>query len=125
MERHWSDKRTYEDAPMYGRVMDYTLPSVWAAGYNAAVAECIRQLEVSVATEKVMNVLPHRWPNEVWYSWWDYHRDTIDQYRRVADKALRRGDTALARRAARAYRERMDRIYPNLHWKEEALDRHH
>jgi hypothetical protein len=44
--RHWSDERTSADAPS-----DVAWPGTWAAGWNAAVAECTRQVNEALRSE--------------------------------------------------------------------------
>jgi hypothetical protein len=44
--RHWSDERTSADAPS-----DVAWPGTWAAGWNAAVAECTRQMNAALRSE--------------------------------------------------------------------------
>ena len=58
------------------------------------------------------NPIPRR--RAGFYTWWEYRRDTIDQFRRVANQCDRRHRRDLAARAARSYRARMKRIHAVL-----------
>lgn len=54
MERHWADERTPRDCPGYDMMKTFPVPSLaeaWADGWNAAVAECTRQLDEAARRE--------------------------------------------------------------------------